>query len=346
VGAAQVTPLLWRRRRPWIMLAAVLAIAWWWPVAVALQVVSPGHAWLTTTGLSATIAAGYAVGAFGGRVSVTWPCIIAVTGNWAVLFTTLMLLVGEFDPAAGDPAPVRMAGWVLTFVLIVGALSTPVALIWVSGVVVGERRARLRAREDDAVAQATARAVESARAERIRVAEGLREAVLHRTDQVATAADDGDLDGVLESARGALDAMRGLLSGLRDAPTDARDPQPTVGALGPLCDTARAAGRQVTLHVTGATRVLPADVDVSAYRVVELLLAAGTGPVAVRVEYTRDRLRLAVTGAPPDPDGALAAGLRARVVAVGGSISGSDGTIDIRLPAPAPVQEVTSSPSA
>ena len=74
--------------------------------------------------------------------------------------------------------------------------------------------------------------------------------------------------------------------------------------------------------------------DVSAYRVVELLLAGATGPVSVRVDATGDPLRIVVAPMPQDPGGEVAAGLRARLAAVGGTLAGAGGGAEIRLPAP------------
>jgi hypothetical protein len=158
---------------------------------------------------------------------------------------------------------------------------------------------------------------------------------------VATAADAGDLDQVLTSARKALDAMRGLLNGLRAEPDPARDagdrdPQPTTAALPGLADRWRANGREVGLEIAGAGRALPADVDLSAFRVVELLLAGDTGPVRVRVDLSGDPLRISMRPMPADEGGEIAAGLRARLAAVGGSMAtASDGLPEILLPAPA-----------
>jgi hypothetical protein len=169
------------------------------------------------------------------------------------------------------------------------------------------------------------------------VAAGLRAAVLRDTARVATAADAGDLNQVLASARAALDAMRGLLNGLREEPAGERDPQPTTAALPALADRWRAGGRRLDLEVRGAGRALPADVDLSAFRVVELLLAGDTGPATVRVDLTGDPLRITIRPMPPDESGELAASLRARLAAVGGTTTTApDGLPELHLPAPVP----------
>jgi hypothetical protein len=149
---------------------------------------------------------------------------------------------------------------------------------------------------------------------------------------------------VLAAARAALDAMRGLLNGLRDdGPADARDPQPTLAAVGALADRWRSGGRDLDVEVLAAPRALPADVDVSAYRVVELLLAADTGRATLRVDAGGDPVRIRIAPVPADPDGEIGAGLRARAAAVGGEVTVAAGGLEIRLPAR--IGEVASSPS-
>jgi hypothetical protein len=140
--------------------------------------------------------------------------------------------------------------------------------------------------------------------------------------------------------------MRGLLNGLRDGPAAPQPsgPQPTAAGIAALC----AQRSRVTFERSGRPGPLPADVDVSAYRVVELLLGDGDRPTSVRLHHDSGQLRLTVAGSIPDPDGATAAGLRARVAAVGGTIDvDPSGTVDVRLPAPAPppTEEVAPSPS-
>jgi hypothetical protein len=90
--------------------------------------------------------------------------------------------------------------------------------------------------------------------------------------------------------------MRGMVGVLRhdqDAPTA---PQPTLDHLRTLLTRARGDGAR--LAVEGNPRVLPAGVELSAYRVVEHLLAAldDAGEVEVQVGFFDDRLEIAVAG--------------------------------------------------
>jgi len=337
VAAAHAVPVLWRRSHPWAVLGAVAVTSWSVPVLIAAGLFRPALGWMMLAGLGAEAAAVYAVARYGRRANLT-ALAIPVALCSAMLATGVTLAL---DSTPEDDIPFA-AGTIILAVVIGCPLAVPVVGSWLTGFAVRRRRDRIEAREHDAVAAATAHAIREAGLERARVAAGLRAAVLRDTAQVATAADAGDLDQVLLSARAALDAMRGLLNGLRDEPDPARDtrerdPQPTTAALPGLADRWRGSGRQVGLELTGAGRVLPADVDLSAFRVVELLLAGETGPVSVRVDLAGDPLRISMRPMPADEGGEIAAGLRARLAAVGGSmVTAADGGPEILLPAPHP----------
>jgi signal transduction histidine kinase len=99
-------------------------------------------------------------------------------------------------------------------------------------------------------------------------------------------------EAIEDRSRRTLDEMRAMVGVLRhddlDAPTA---PQPTLRHLESLLHGAR-------LEVEGSPRVLPAGVELSAYRVVEHLLAAieDAGDVRVVVRFGDDALELVVTG--------------------------------------------------
>ncbi|MEV4704441.1 histidine kinase [Actinoplanes sp. NPDC049316] len=333
-------PLAWRRARPWTVLAAVLATGWVWPLLIAAGLLAITHGWLAVTGTGVEVLAVHAVARYGRRPALTWLSMPAVLGCVVAAVSVMLVLDPPDGTAASVPATVLITA-------IVGGipLSFPVFGAWLAGFLTRRRRERVRAREDHAVAAATAWALAEAGAERARVAAGLREAVLRDTARVPEAADRGDLEAVVSAARTALDGMRGLLKDLRDAPPgdsagQARAPQPTLAALPALVDRWRAGGRTVDLDVTGHGRRLSTDLDVSAYRIVELLLAGDTGPVRVRVDLSGDPVRLVVSPMPEDPGGEVTAGLRARLAAVGGSLAAAaDGTTEIRLPAPDPAHD-------
>jgi len=113
-------------------------------------------------------------------------------------------------------------------------------------------------------------------------------------DPAATAATLADIE---RESRRTLEEMREVVGVLRDdgygAPTD---PQPTLTHLEALL--VRAKGSDARLNVEGNPRVLPAGVELSAYRVVEQLLAAldDAPDVEVTVRFGEDALELAVSG--------------------------------------------------
>jgi hypothetical protein len=200
-----------------------------------------------------------------------------------------------------------------------------------------QRRRRERALASDraALAAAADKAVAAAHAERLAIASELRSVVLHRAAQVVTVAEEGRLGAVADEARGALGAMRELLGSLRsDQPVDGRAPQPTVEAIDVLCREHPEAGREVTLDRPENAPVIPADVDLSAFRVVEAALSAGdTGPAAVRLEYEPGGLAIVVSGVPRATIGPTMAGLRARAEVMGGRVaSPAVGTLRLWLP--------------
>jgi len=119
--------------------------------------------------------------------------------------------------------------------------------------------------------------------ERARIARELHDVVAHTISVVAIQADAaeaaldadpararGPLVTIRRSAAEALTEMRHLLAVLRaDEPAGELAPSPGLDRLPALIDRARAAGVDVTLEVTGAARLVPASLDLSAYRIVQ-----------------------------------------------------------------------------
>ena len=128
------------------------------------------------------------------------------------------------------------------------------------------------------------------------------------TDPVTATATLVDIE---RESRSTLEQMRAVVGVLRDAaPGTTASPQPTLTHLEALL--VRAKGADAHLTVEGSPRVLPPAVELSAYRVVEHLLAAlaDASDVDVSVRFTDDALELAVSG--PARRGARAAVERAR----------------------------------
>jgi signal transduction histidine kinase len=325
--AAHALPLLWRRRAPWRMLGAVLATTALWPVVAGLELLPEAALAALFAGIGADLVAVYAVAAYGRHRHLTWLAMPLAAGVHAAVTLLTFALDGWLldRPITPSTLTILLVPAAVPYVLLV-------APVWTVGFVGRLRREGVVSRERRAVAASTAGAIELAYAERLRIAAGLRAAVLRHAAQVTEAAEGGRLDGVLESARAALAAMRDLLGDLRVDPE--RAPQPTAAAIDALCRDLRAAGRRVELHSPGTAPVLPPAVDVSAYRVVETALGAGdAGPARVTLGYGAADLRITVTGVPSATAGPVAAGLRARVAAIGGRMTvDRAGTMDVWLP--------------
>jgi signal transduction histidine kinase len=143
------------------------------------------------------------------------------------------------------------------------------------------------------------------------------------------------VDRVAAEARAGLAAMRELLGALRpEPPADAAPPRGTAD-LADLCAERRAAGRDITLDTSPAPYPLPVAVDLSGYRIVDAALDTDDeGSSSVRVDFSDDNLTMTITGVPSAISGTVAARIRARVAAVGGSVRfDPEGTIAVRLPA-------------
>ena len=194
--------------------------------------------------------------------------------------------------------------------MIVAATSVTVA-IWGIGRVVrsrGRMADELQARTAELREARDERARLEVATYRARLSRELDELLHRRLGVLARLAETGTSNGhapgatatlaeIERESRRTLEEMRAVVGGLRDdsvaAPTE---PQPTLTDLDALL--VRAKGRDVRLTVEGNPRVLPAAVELSAYRIVEQLLGAleDAPGVSVRVRFGDDALELAVSG--------------------------------------------------
>lgn len=181
------------------------------------------------------------------------------------------------------------------------------------------RRANAEARTLGAerAAAAGSQAQHLARGERARIARELHDVVAHHISMIAVQAETARLTTadlpaagakrfteIGNTARAGLTEMRRLLGVLReDAAGDAavvRHPQPGLGELNGLIDTARqAAGGLVRLIVSGQVASLDPGVELAAYRIVQEALTnarrhAPGAAVDVELRYGRDALRLRI----------------------------------------------------
>jgi hypothetical protein len=185
------------------------------------------------------------------------------------------------------------------------------AVVWGAGRVV-RSRARLtddlQARTSELRSARDERAQLEVATDRARLSGELDELLQRRLGDLARLADGGPQPGdaagttatlvdIERESRQTLEEMRELVGVLReDSSNAAKTPQPTLTHLEALL--VRAKGTTAGFTVEGSPRTLPAGVELSAYRVVEHLLAAldDSAEVDVRVRFTDEALELAVSG--------------------------------------------------
>ncbi|GAB1692099.1 sensor histidine kinase [Krasilnikovia sp. M28-CT-15] len=212
---AHVVPLLWRRSRPWWVLGAVAATTWLGPLLAVSEVISPDSGWWFLFGVGAELAAVYAVAAWGARPGLTWLAPVGAAASTASAMGVLTAMGSTPEPGPAQNAGLAAVVSLLLITAVVGViLAVPLAGCWLAGWAARRRRYRLRTSEEGGVAAVLAQAQLRAHEERVRIAAGLRDAVLRHAAEVPRAAERADLDAVVGSARQALTAMRSLLDGL------------------------------------------------------------------------------------------------------------------------------------
>ena len=205
----------------------------------------------------------------------------------------------------------------------------------------------------------------AAAAERARIAREMHDVVAHHLtvmvtlSEAAAVAAAGAPDRAAEvmraaaaTGRRALADTRRLLGVLRQHPggdpAAALAPVPGLAQLGALIAAVRAAGLPATLQVHGQPPEVPADLQLTVYRLVQEALTntlkhAGTGARAtVRLRYRPGELRVDIDddgAAAPAPAGAGGGltGMRERIGAAGGDVRAGPGpgggwTVAARLP--------------
>jgi signal transduction histidine kinase len=235
-------------------------------------------------------------------------------------------------------------------VLDYGVYYVVLVLFWLLGALVRRRRIEEAERR-----RLTAQA--AAADERARIARELHDVVTHHVTAMVVQADaarylTASPDRVTEvlttitgSGRTALTELRFLL-GVLEA-TGARAP-----GLDALRDLVAQPGRTVELVEEGERRALPAEAELTAYRIVQEALTnaakyAAGNPAAVRVGYRDDRLDIEVTTEGPASEaGALGSGgrgltgLRDRVHALGGEFAAGPSAAGFRVSAAIPARSV------
>jgi signal transduction histidine kinase len=134
---------------------------------------------------------------------------------------------------------------------------------------------------------------------------------------------DRAMAAVEQTGRDALSDMRRALGVLRHAgESPSLAPQPGVGQVYALIETARASGRPIELSVDGETGPLPASVDLGIYRILEEALGGSVGEVGVQLRFREDQVELEVNAA------RLERSVRWPALAMGERVAVCNGAID------------------
>ncbi len=325
---ALTVPLVWRRRAPAAVFAAVMLLA-----AAQMAFVED----LLGADVAALVAM-YTLVAHAPRRLAAIGYGLALAGSVAFAL--------HVDDAT--------AGWVIVWLVVAVHLTLAAALGDRMGARQREREA-LEQRTRLLAAERDGRAAIAAAAERARIARELHDVVAHSLSVVIAQADGGRyaaeqdpraataaLHTISATAREALAEMRRALGVLGDRADDApRRPQPGVGDLPALVARMREAGLIVELAEQGERRELAPAAGLTLYRVAQealtnVLKHAGRGATAtVVLGWEPSRVRLEVrddgagTGSPGDGDGdgesegggRGLAGMRERVELRGGTLS-------------------------
>jgi signal transduction histidine kinase len=220
--------------------------------------------------------------------------------------------------------------------------------------------AALHAKAERAERERAAAADAAALEERTRIAGELHDVVAHAlsamTVQASAARRMSERDparaeaafSVVETTgREALTELRRLLGVLRREDEElALAPQPSLAHISSLVQRARGAGLRVELRVDGEPVLLPAGVDLTAYRLIQEALrrardAGSAGHATVHVDYAPFEVRVEVAD-DGGTEGRRLLGLRERVEVYGGELSatpadGGGWRVAARLPVGASV---------
>ncbi|GAA4521151.1 sensor histidine kinase [Actinoallomurus oryzae] len=249
-------------------------------------------------------------------------------------------------PGAGRPTQLNTAA-----VLVLGLL-----LAWQVGRSIRQRRDHTEARRAQA-------AVQAVQAERLRIARELHDMVAHSIGVIAIQAGVGGrvietqpvearnaLNAIEDTSRETLAGLRRMLGALRGAEPQAAPlgPSPSLADLDGLVARSLDAGVRVRVRRLGRERPLPADIELSAFRIVQeavtnVIRHAGTDECRVCLDYRDDELAIEVTddgpGAAVPGAGFGIAGMRERAGLLRGGFSAGplpDGGFRVAAELPVP----------
>jgi signal transduction histidine kinase len=300
-------------------------------------------------------------------------CYIAATRTRRVSITGAAMVVGGLlIPILAVPSLASLRG---------GGVGTPaipvvtvaVPLFTIIAWLIGHSIRQAQARAELVRVQASAQA---AMAERLRIARDMHDIVAHSIGVIAIQAGAGRrvfdaspgeardaLAAIEATSRETLSGLRRMVTGLRHADLESGpgqappDPAPGLAGLDRLAATTRDAGVQVDVEWHGSREPVPADIDRSAFRIIQeavlnVVRHAGTDRCQVAINQQDGELSIEVTdsgrGAPagklsPAGTGYGITGMRERAALLGGDLSagprpGGGFRVAARLPLPAPAR--------
>ncbi|MFJ7774261.1 sensor histidine kinase [Streptomyces yangpuensis] len=279
-----VLPLVWRRRRPVLVLVAILLIGGVYKVAMD----GPGQP-LPYAGLMAFY-----------TVALQCPGRVrAVVGAGSVV--AVAASVGLGTGTARE----------LSFTLFCAGAAYALGRLQFT------RQAYTAAVEDRAEQLERANRIEAEQAvarERARIAREMHDILSHAVSIMIVQAEAGPVavrraperaeaafEAISETGREAMAQLRTMLGVLREADGPApREPQPGVAALPALLERVRRGGPEIVYEVTGEVGGLPPAVDTAAYRIVQEALTnvvkhARARRVGVRLHHGDRELEITVT---------------------------------------------------
>jgi signal transduction histidine kinase len=345
LGCALLASALLLRRRPLTALAVLLGGS-----AASMALKSPVPA--STLQIVAACAAGLEIC----YIAATRTRRVSVTGVAMAGAGLLILLLGVPSPGMHQDGIVEPA---------VPPVTIAVPLVTIIAWLIGNSIRQAQAQAELVRAQA---AVQTAMAERLRIARELHDIVAHSIGIIAIQAGSGRrvFDARPDEARDALATIeatsRETLSGLRRMVTGLRraepEPEPGQVPLGPapgladierLATTTLDAGVQVEVDWHGSREPLPADIDLSAFRIIQeavtnVVRHADTGQCRVSIDQRDRQLSIEVTdsghGGGVAGTGYGITGMRERAALLGGEFSagprpGGGFRVTARLPLPA-----------
>jgi signal transduction histidine kinase len=307
----QTLPIAWRRRSP-------MPVLWLTGGAITLYSVLQ---YPLTVGYLGVFSAFYTVAAYEPRRRATV----------AAAITSIGVLISFVSPALSS-MPAWPAGLSQAYLAY--------GLAWVLGDNLRVRRAytaQLEERANLLEVEREEKAIQAVAQERGRIARELHDVVAHHVSVMVVQAGgarrvvDKDpalareaLAAVEEAGRTALAEMRRMLEVLRDDSAGV-GPQPGLSELERLVGQVREAGLPVEIAIDGDERLLPAGMDLAAYRIIQEALTnavkhAGKANARVSVRYEPEALDIEVSD---DGRGAAAPLLAA-------SIEGGHGLIGMR----------------